>query len=212
VQLVPPIIAAGAATGVSANLIAATVGRQLPFLSVFIPLYLVIVMAGWKGAKEVLPAILTAGGTFALAQWWSSNYLGPMLPDIIASLFSLVCLATLLKFWKPKNIWRFPSEKSEKIEAYKKYTSAQIMKAWSPFIVLTIMVGLWGTATRKDFVTKSLRWFIMIPHWPGLDGLVFKAIPIVKKPTMYASQLQVGLFPSCRDRNPDHLHYHHVHS
>lgn len=182
-----PILAAGAATGMSSDLISAAVGRQLPFLSVFVPLYLIIVMAGWKAAKEVLPAILTAGVTFAIAQWWSSNYLGPMLPDIIASLFSLICLATLLKFWKPKNIWRFPNEKSDKVEQYKKYTGGQIFKAWSPFIVLTVMVGIWGTSSFKDLIAKKLQWFIMIPHWPGLDGLVMKAMPIVSKPTMYAA-------------------------
>jgi len=182
-----PIIAAGAATGVSANLISAAVGRQLPFLSIFVPLYLIIVMSGWKGAKEVLPAILTAGVTFAAAQWWSSNYLGPMLPDIIASLFSLVCLATLLKFWKPKNIWRFPNEKGEKVEQYKKYTGGQILKAWSPFIVLTAIVGVWGTNNFKDLIGKQLKWFITIPHWPGLDGLILKTMPIVKKPAIYAA-------------------------
>ncbi len=189
-----PVITAGAVTGVNANLIAAAVGRQLPFLSVFIPLYLVILIAGWKGAKEVLPAIIVSGGSFAAAQWWSSNFLGPMLPDILASLFSLVCTVILLKVWKPKNVWRFPSEKGEKVEAYKKYASGQILKAWSPFIVLTVMVGLWGTTTVKTYVTSSLKWFIMIPHWPGLDGLVFKAMPIVKKPTMYAANYKWDFF------------------
>lgn len=189
-----PIIAAGSVTGVSANLISAAVGRQLPFLSVFIPLYLIILMAGWKGAKEVLPAIAVSGGTFAIAQWWSSNYLGPMLPDIIASLFSLVCTAILLKVWKPKNIWRFPNEKSEKIEQYKKYTGGQILKAWSPFIVLTVMVGIWGTNSFKDLVAKQLKWFVNIPHWPGLDGLVMKTMPIVKKPAIYAASYKWDFF------------------
>jgi len=189
-----PIIAAGAVTGVDANLISAAVGRQLPFLSVFIPLYLIILMAGWKGAKEVLPAIAVSGTTFAVAQWWSSNYLGPMLPDIISSLFSLIATAILLKFWKPKNIWRFPNEKGEKIEQYKKYSGGQILKAWSPFIILTIIVGIWGTSSFKDFITKQLQWFISIPHWPGLDGLVVKTMPIVTKPTVYSAYYKWEFF------------------
>jgi lactate permease len=189
-----PILAAGISSGVNANIIAAAVGRQLPFLSVFVPLYLIILMAGWKGAKEVLPAIAVSGVTFAIAQWWSSNFLGPMLPDIIASIFSLVCTSILLKFWKPKNIWRFPNEKAEKIENHKKYSGGAILKAWSPFIVLTIMVGIWGTNTFKDYVTKQLKWFVNIPHWPGLDGLVFKAAPIVKKPAMYAANYKWDFF------------------
>jgi L-lactate transport len=196
-----PVITAGNVTAattalapVMGNVIAAAVGRQLPFLSVIIPLYLIIIIAGWKGAKEVLPAIAVSGISFAAAQWWSSNFLGPMLPDIIASLFSLVCTVILLKVWKPKNIWRFPSEKGDKATEYKKYTAGQIIKAWSPFLVLTIMVGLWGTTTVKDYVTKTLKWFITIPHWPGLDGLVFKAAPIVKKPAMYAASYKWDFF------------------
>ncbi|KJR47591.1 L-lactate permease [Desulfosporosinus sp. I2] len=189
-----PIIAAGAVTGVSANIISAAVGRQLPFLSVFIPLYLIILMAGWKGAKEVLPAIAVSGTTFAVAQWWSSNYLGPMLPDIISSLFSLLSTAILLKFWKPKNIWRFPNEKGQKVEQYKKYSGGQILKAWSPFLVLTILVGIWGTVGFKTFVTSQLKWFVNIPHWPGLDGLVIKTMPIVNKPAIYAASYKWDFF------------------
>jgi len=189
-----PIITAGTVTGVNANLISQAVGRQLPFLSVFVPLYLIIIIAGWKGAKEVLPAIAVSGVSFAAAQWWSANYLGPMLPDIIASLFSLVSTVILLKFWKPKNIWRFPSEKGEKIESMKQFTGGQILKAWSPFAILTIMVGIWGTTGFKNFITKDLQWFVNIKHWPGLDGLVFKTMPIVKKSTMYAASYKWDFF------------------
>ncbi|HEY8909986.1 MAG TPA: lactate permease LctP family transporter [Desulfosporosinus sp.] len=189
-----PIITAGAVTGVDANLISAAVGRQLPFLSVMIPLYLVILIAGWKGAKEVLPAIAVSGLSFALAQWWSSNYLGPLLPDIIASLTSLIATIVLLRFWKPKNIWRFPSEKGEKVAAFKQYTSGQIVKAWSPFAILTLMVGIWGTNSFKDVVAKSLKWFINVPHWPGLDGLVMKTMPIVKTPSIYAASYKWDFF------------------
>ncbi len=189
-----PIITAGTVTGVNADIISAAVGRQLPFLSVMIPLYLVILMAGWKGAKEVLPAIAVSGISFALAQWWSSNYLGPLLPDIIASLVSLISLIVFLKFWKPKNIWRFPSEKGEKIAEFKQYTSAQIIKAWSPFAILTAIVGIWGTNTFKDVIGKSLKWFVAVPHWPGLDGLVMKTMPIVKKPSIYAASYKWEFF------------------
>src|SRR5665648_45547 len=191
-----PIITAGAVTGVDANLISAAVGRQLPFLSVMIPLYLVILMAGWKGAKEVLPAIAVSGLSFAIAQYWSSNFLGPLLPDIIASLVSLLALIILLKFWKPKNVWRFPSEKAEKVEVFKQFTRSQIIKAWSPFAILTIMVGIWGTNSFKDFVVKVLGWFVAVPHWPGLDGMVLKTMPIVPTPTVYAAKYTWDFFAS----------------
>jgi L-lactate transport len=196
-----PVITAGNVTAATpalapamGNLISAAVGRQIPFLAVLIPLYLIIIMADWKGAKEVLPAIVVSGTSFAIATWWSSNFLGPMLPGIIASIFSLICTIILLKVWKPKNIWRFPSEKGDMATELKKYTAGQILKAWSPFLVLTIMVGIWGTTTVKEYVTKNLKWFINIPHWPALDGFVYKTMPIVKKPAIYAASYKWDFF------------------
>lgn len=178
-----PIITAGKVTGISDFVISQAVGRQLPFLSVAIPLYLIIIMAGWKGAKEVLPAILVSGFSFAIAQWWSSNFLGAYLPDIISSLVSLISTAVFLKFWKPKNIWRFPHEKDTKVAEVKRYTTGQIAKAWSPFAILTAMVGIWGTSSFKTWVASDLKWFVSIPKWPGLN--VMKAAPIVPKAAAY---------------------------
>lgn len=189
-----PIIAAGAITGMGDAIIAQAVGRQLPLLSLFIPLYLVVLMSGWSSAKEVLPAIFVTGGAFALAQWWSSNYLGAYLPDIISSLFSLVSLTVFLRFWKPKKSWRFPNERETKeTMSTKKYSAGQIMKAWSPFAILTVMVAIWGLPGFKNWVTK-IGLFINFPHWPGLDGLVYKAAPIVAKPTLYPASYKWEFF------------------
>lgn len=189
-----PIIAAGAVTGMGDFVISQAVGRQLPFLSVAIPLYLIILMAGWKAAKEVMPAILVTGVSFAVAQWWSSNYLGAYLPDIISSLTSLVATTVFLKFWKPKTIWRFPSEKKENSFQATRHSAGEVMKAWSPFVILTIMVAIWGTPSFKNWVTKDLQWFINIPHWPGLDGLVYKMAPIVPSSSVYAASYKWEFF------------------
>lgn len=188
-----PVIAAAASSGISDFTIAQAVGRQLPFLSLFVPLYLVIIMAGWKAAKEVLPAIFVTGGSFALAQYLSSNYLGAYLPDIISSLTSLVATTIFLQFWKPKKLWRFPNEKVDSKATPVKYTGGQIAKAWSPFAILTIMVAIWGLPSFKTWVTK-VGLFVNIPHWPGLDGLVYKAAPIVAKPVMYAASYRWDFF------------------
>ncbi|SDH80995.1 L-lactate permease [Desulfosporosinus hippei] len=188
-----PIIAAGSVTGISDFVISQAVGRQLPFLSVLIPLYLIILMAGWKAAKEVLPAILVTGVSFAVAQWWSANYLGAYLPDIISSLTSLLATTVFLKFWKPKTVWRFPSEKKAAVNTTH-YSTGEVMKAWSPFVILTVMVAIWGTPSFKNWVTKDLQWFINIPHWPGLDGLVYKVSPIVSKSTVYAASYKWDFF------------------
>ena len=101
-----PIIAMEGPTGIAAMEISKMVGRQLPFLSAFIPLYLIMIMSGWKRTIEVLPAVIVSGLSFAITQYLSSNFLGPELPDILSALVSLFALAIFLKFWKPKTIFR----------------------------------------------------------------------------------------------------------
>ncbi|MDQ0216973.1 L-lactate permease [Peribacillus cavernae] len=156
-----PIIAVAGPTGIPAMEISKMVGRQLPFLSLFIPFYLVVIMAGFKKAMEIMPAILVTGVSFAVTQYLSSNFLGPELPDILSALVSLLALAIFLKFWKPKTIFRFSAEqemaasvaanspKNEQI----KYTGGQILKAWSPFLVLTVFITIWGIPTFKLALT-----------------------------------------------------------
>lgn len=96
-----PIIVAGQVTGIDAMQIGAMAGRQLPLLSLIVPFWLVFMMDSVRGIKEVWPAALVAGGSFALTQYFTSNYLGPELPDITSALVSLVSLTLLLKVWKP---------------------------------------------------------------------------------------------------------------
>jgi lactate permease len=105
-----PIIVAGQVTGIDTMKITQMVGRQLPFLSVVIPIWLVVLMSGWKATMEVLPACLVAGVSFALVQFLSSNYLGPELPDILSSLAAIFSLTLFLRSWKPPSIWRFPGD------------------------------------------------------------------------------------------------------
>ncbi|MFZ5646347.1 MAG: L-lactate permease [Bacillota bacterium] len=143
-----PIITAGAVTGIDAMAISQMTGRQLPLLSVFVPFWLVFIMSGWKGAKEVIPAILVSGLSFASMQWFSSNYLSPMLPDIMSSLASIVCLVLFLRVWKPQNTWRFADEPPATL-AVRRHAPGVVLKAWSPFIVLTILIGDWGLKPVK---------------------------------------------------------------
>lgn len=162
-----PIITAGQVTGLDAMAISQMVGRQLPLLSLLIPFWLIVIMAGWKGVKEVLPAVLVCGGSFAVSQWFSANYMSPMLPDVIASLVSLVCMVVFLKYWKPKNIWRFPDEKQATLKP-KKHSASAIIKAWSPFIILTILIGDWGIQSVKNVLEIVTLKF----HFPVLDQAI----------------------------------------
>lgn len=145
-----PITVASQVSGIPEMAISQMVGRTLPILSVLLPFYLVILMSGLRNTREVLPAILVSGISFGVLQWFSSNYLGPALPDVIAGIGSIVCLVTLLKLWKPKTIWRFRDEVAPTIQTDVHYSFGQILRAWSPFILLTVLVIAWGIQPIKD--------------------------------------------------------------
>jgi lactate permease len=153
-----PITVASQVSGIPEMAISQMVGRTLPFLSLILPFYLVVLICGFRKSFEVLPAILVAGISFALLQWFSSNFLSPMLPDVLAGIGSIISLAVLLKFWKPKNNWRFKEEPDPIIDKTVSYSSGQIVRAFSPFIILTIMVIAWGLQPIKD-VLNSLGIF-----------------------------------------------------
>ena len=90
--------------------LSAMVGRQLPLFSIIIPAYLIVVLAGWKRMREILPAVLVTGVSFAIVQFLVSNFVGPELTDIIAALVSMGCLAILLRYWRPAQVYRFATE------------------------------------------------------------------------------------------------------
>ena len=147
-----PIIVAGQVSGVDTMAISQLVGRTLPFLSVIIPLYLVILMAGWKKGLEVWPIALVSGASFAITQFLSSNYLGPMLPDILASIASMVATVLFLQFWQPKESWRFEHEAAAAGKEKLRYTGGQVFRAWAPFVLLSLFVAAWGIKPIKDFL------------------------------------------------------------
>ncbi|KXG43376.1 L-lactate permease, partial [Tepidibacillus decaturensis] len=184
-----PIIVAANTTGIDVMAISQMVGRQLPFLSFFVPFWLIFIMSGWKGAKEVMPAILVSGGSFALAQYFTSNFIGPELPDITSALFSLFATALFLKVWKPKNIFRFSNEEKGRLlnpsvaAGKETYTTRQIVKAWSSFLLLTGFIIIWGIPSIKDVLSLSNIQF----NIPGLHEAVIKTTPIVTQDTPYAA-------------------------
>ena len=137
---------------IAAAEIAAMIGRQLPLVSIFIPFYLVLIMAGFKKTLEIWPALLVSGGSFAIAQFVSSNYMGEQLPDILSSLVSLVSMVILLQFWKPKTTWRFSDEKEvDENAVHPKHSLKEVLVAWSPFVVLTFVIFIWTMKSSKAF-------------------------------------------------------------
>jgi L-lactate transport len=181
-----PIIAMATPNNVDALLLSQMVGRILPILSVIVPIWLMVVMAGWRGMVEVLPAALTTGLSFAVTQLFVSNFVGPELPDILGALVSIVCLVILLRFWQPKTVWRFPEEAAAAEttaivdkSAQVSYSAGTVFRAWSPYIVLTLTIVIWALPSVKAFLGKAT----MAVPWPDLDKLVAQTAPIVSKLT-----------------------------
>jgi len=125
-------------------------GRQLPFFSLVIPAWLVAVMSGWKGVKGCWPAILVCGGSFASIQFLVSNLHGPTLVDVLGGVGSLVALTVFLRFWQPKEVWRFPDEQVRPAATDTAPLGArQVAFAWFPWLVLSLMVFVWGIPAWK---------------------------------------------------------------
>lgn len=176
-----PIIMASRVSDIPELAISQMVGRTLPLLSVVLPLYLVVLMAGFKKSMEIWPAIMVSGLSFAVFQWFAANYLGPMLPDVLAGIASIVCLMILLKYWKPQSIWKFAEEPPQTIDTTLHYSPGQILKAWSPFILMTLFIVCWGLQPVKD----ALNGLGMIKFdIPGLQDAILKSdgTPLVIKP------------------------------
>jgi lactate permease len=144
-----PILMAARVSDIPDMAISQMVGRTLPILSVIVPFYLVVLMSGLKRSIEVLPAIIVSGVSFAFVQWLAANYLGPMLPDVLAGITSIFFLMLLLRFWKPASTWRFQEEPPQTIESTLNYTGAQIFRAWSPFVIMTMVIIAWGLEPTK---------------------------------------------------------------
>lgn len=176
--------------------IAHAVGREMIIFCFIIPILMLIAMVGWKKTKEVMPAIFVAGGSFAAVFLLVSQFAGAELPSITASIFSLICLVVFMKFWKPKTIWRFEHESETDNVKGAKYTGTEIFRAWSPFLIVMIVMGIWVSTPFKNFVANDLKWFINIKEWPGVHGLVARVAPIVKEPTVYAASYKLDYFAS----------------
>ncbi len=161
-----PIIALAAVTGLDLFQLSAMVGRQLPFFSLLVPFWLVWAFAGWRGMKEIWPAILVTGVSFAIPQFLISNYHGPWLVDIGAAIVSMACLTAFLRIWKPKTVWKTTALKGHEKDSGTvengagnmqpvRHDRATVVRAWVPWIVLSVFVFLWGVPQVRGFLNGS---------------------------------------------------------
>ncbi len=197
-----PILTLAGVTGLPVDTLSAMVGRQLPFFALIVPFWLVWTMSGRKATFEVWPAALIAGGSFGLVQFLVSNLIGPELVDIVASLVSMGCVLLLLRFWQPRSIWRFEHERDDA-----EWTAAQRpegpgaathrgpagvlahsrqdrRRAWVPWVMLGLIVFLWGLPQVKGFLNDIYSASVSVP---AVDMQVVRIPPVVAEPSPTAA-------------------------
>ncbi len=191
-----PLIGLQGVTGLDLKALSAMVGRQLPFFSMLVPFWLIWAFAGFRGMLEIWPAILVAGVAFAVPQFLVSNFHGPWLVDVVAAFVSIGALATFLKFWQPKKIWKVSEARPSGRATIDKgadedHTESSVhvalphgrasdrFRPWMPWIILSIVVFVWGLPQVKGFLDS-----IAAPKIPvyGLNKLVLRVPPVVAAP------------------------------
>jgi lactate permease len=224
-----PVHALAAVTALPESDLTAMIGRILPFTALIVPFWLVKTMVSWQETFEVFPAILVVGVSFSLTQFFWSNYVDSNLIDIMGGVVSIVATLIFLRFWKPKKIWRFDYDdkpvavspptanisddvggewSAKQFDGFaavpnqvRRYTAAQILKAWTPFAILSLFVLLWGLPSIKLAMNTATTpaFHVMLPNgnvrpgppgWdvPYLHNAISRAVPIVAKPTPEAAR------------------------
>jgi lactate permease len=182
-----PVITLAKVHGYDLMEVTAMIGRQLPFFSLLVPFWLIWAFAGRKAMMEIWPAILVTGLSFAIPQYLVSNFIGPELVDIIAAIVSMVSLVLFLRVWQPKKVWTSPNLKGHESDGGEakaaqpvvRHTRAALVQAWTPWVILTVFVFVWGLPPVKTFLNN-----IYAPKFPidGLHNLIMKMPPVVPTP------------------------------
>ena len=182
-----PIITLAKVSGLDEMALCQMAGRQLPFFSLIVPAWLVAVMSGWRGVVGCWPAIVVCGGVFALLQFLTANYHGPTLVDVVGGLGSLIALAVMLRFWQPREIWRFPDEPPHaEMIADAPLTTRQVVNAWMPWVFLSVLVFVWGwpdvkvtlnggPANQPNALAGYTKFTVPVP---GLHNRVYRTAPV----------------------------------
>jgi L-lactate transport len=185
-----PTLMMSSVTGIDKNILSKAVGLDMVVLAIVVPILMLVVLAGWKGAMGALPAALVAGGSYAVTCFVVSRHIGPELPAIMSSIVSMICLMAFMKFWKPKNVWRFQNDSD--VESARVVTSSagKIIHAWTPFIILMGVMCIWNLPAFKNWAINSAHCVLTISSWPFLDGVVYRSAPIVAQQSKYAASYQ----------------------
>ncbi|MEW6397514.1 MAG: L-lactate permease [Pseudomonadota bacterium] len=185
-----PIQGLASVTGFDPYVLGAMVGRQLPFFSLLVPFWVIWAFAGWRGMMQVWPAILVTAVSFAIPQFVISNYINPWIVDIGASLISMGALILFLKVWQPKVLWTSPALRGNDDSAATMaptkpldttpLTQSQLWSAMLPWIIVCIVMLIWGNGAFKTWANSIFTWNYPVPD---LHNMINKVPPVAAKPT-----------------------------
>jgi len=211
-----PVTTLANITGLPVMALSQMVGRLCAMISLFIPGYLIVVMAGGRRAMEVLPAIIACGLSFAAMQFTVSNFVGPELTDIASSLTCIAVMVLVMKVWTPRNVMHLEGDGPATIPSWtpghgvavqshgsvavvaRKHTGAEVFTAWLPYLLLVAFVLVWGEADIKAALNRWTNSLLPsgIPRSatllngllvPGLHNMIQRVPPVVAQPSPYAA-------------------------
>jgi lactate permease len=157
-----PVVALSGVTGIDVFRLSAMIGGQLLVFSLLIPFWVVWAMAGFRGMIEVWPAALVAGGFFAVPQFLIARFFGPWLADIVASVCSIVATVVLLRFWRPRRIWKL--EDGPPAVVAPAHSRIELVRAWAPWLLLTAFIFVWGLPQVRNFLSNGAKSEWAVPH------------------------------------------------
>jgi len=192
-----PVTTLAGITGLPVLALSAMVGRLCALISVIIPMYLVVVMAGWRRTVEVMPVVLICGVSFAAVQFTVSNFMGPELTDILSSLSCIACMVVALKLWKPATTFHLAGEPPATAAPHR-HTAREVITAWSPYLLLVLFVLVWGHVPVKRAIDQFTNGLLpsFLPrnatalnglNVPGLHNMIIRVPPVTRAPAPYAA-------------------------
>ena len=178
-----PVAVAAGVSGIDVGTLARIIGRQVPILSLFVPLWLSVVLCGWRRSMEVLPALVVAGLLMSVSQFLIANFSGPWTAGILSAIITLAGLWLFLRVWKPKKTWDFPVAERVRAEragaaqgaagagaalaaSTERISAFRVLRAWSPYLLMSILVLLWSLGPIKPLLQHGDISFA----WPGMHG------------------------------------------
>ena len=186
-----PLITLARITDLDLMQLSAMVGRQLPFFSLLVPFWLIAAQVGWRGMIAVWPACLVTGASFGLSQFLVSNFIGPMLVDIISAAVSIFALVVLMRFWRPTDEQASPPHPVGTAPPIPMTPSpGSPLRAWLPWIFLSVFVFLWGLPVVKTFLNGL---FAPSFNMPLLHKMVQRMPPVVAQPEFEAAVFSFNL-------------------